>query len=227
MHDVQEKQGESGLLSAEQVEAMLGVDKSTIYRMAGDGRLAAIKIGRQWRFPAAAIHELLNGAAPAYPLPVPPLPRVRQERRDATQPVIDLAAQLLGVMMVATDMDGNPITEVANACRWFEQHGSEPGVLEACIEDWRALAAEHDWESHFQLGPHGYECARALIRDGNHLVGMVLAGGVAPGTSGDPSDGFYHLDEAGRRAVLDALPRVAATISRVSPRPSPQRRSAS
>jgi excisionase family DNA binding protein len=49
----------SGMLTAQQVQDLLEVDASTVYRMAGDGRLPAVRIGRQWRFPAEAIERLL------------------------------------------------------------------------------------------------------------------------------------------------------------------------
>jgi excisionase family DNA binding protein len=35
------------MLTAQQVQDLLDVDASTIYRMAGDGRLPAVRIGRQ------------------------------------------------------------------------------------------------------------------------------------------------------------------------------------
>ena len=49
-------------LSAGQVSQMLGVDRSTVYRMAESGRLPAMKIGRQWRFPAEQIAALLGAS---------------------------------------------------------------------------------------------------------------------------------------------------------------------
>ncbi|TVR26622.1 MAG: helix-turn-helix domain-containing protein [Nitriliruptor sp.] len=56
----------SGFLTTQQVQDLLDVDASTIYRMAGDGRLPAVRIGRQWRFPAADIEAMLRpgGTAP-------------------------------------------------------------------------------------------------------------------------------------------------------------------
>ncbi len=219
------------LMSAEDVEAVLGVDKSTIYRMAQDGRLPAIKVGRQWRFPAQAIQELLGGAGVSAPINPRPALATRQSGAPLSaaaaatlQPLIDLAAELLGVMMVVTDMEGNPATDVANPCAWFAERQDDPELLEECVEDWKALAGEQGFSPAFREGPHGFECARALVREGNHLVGMVLAGGIAPGDAPgdaprDVSDGLYHLTAADRAVLLAALPRVAATISRVASRP--------
>jgi excisionase family DNA binding protein len=54
----------SGFLTTQQVQDLLDVDASTIYRMAGDGRLPAVRIGRQWRFPAAEIEAMLRPGQP-------------------------------------------------------------------------------------------------------------------------------------------------------------------
>jgi len=226
MHDMQERHLGSDLLSAERVEALLGVDKSTVYRMASDGRLPAIKVGRQWRFPAGPIHNLLEGAG-IVPLgdgaPGEKVPGLHNSGSILIQPIVDLAADLLGVMMVATDMEGLPLTDVANPCPWFVARTDDPATLEHCIEDWRILAHEIDLEPRLTVGSHGFECARAFIRDGNRLVGMVLAGGIVP-QGADRTD-LYHLDDEARQTLLSALPRVATTISRVVSRPSNSTRS--
>ena len=223
---MQERQAPSDLLSADQVEAMLGVDKSTVYRMAADGRLSAIKVGRQWRFPASPIRDLLDGAGivPAESSALPSgVVGIQRPGPDVVQPIVDLAANLLGVMMVATDMDGRPITDVANPCPWFAARADDPTTLEHCVEDWRILAHEIDFEPRLTVGSHGFECARAFIRDGNRLVGMVLAGGILP--AGTDSPDLYQLDEHARATLLAALPRVATTISRVVSGPTnPTRR---
>ena len=58
----------SDLLTAKQVQNTLHVDATTIYRMAADGRLPAVKVGRQWRFPAEGVQALLaSGAVPTTP----------------------------------------------------------------------------------------------------------------------------------------------------------------
>ncbi len=220
------------LMTAEDLESLLGVDKSTVYRMAQDGRLPAIKVGRQWRFPAEPIRAMLNTGATAPGPSAESVSRTRGGLRsdDAStlQPVVDLVAELLGVMMVVTDMEGNPATDVANPCPWFAERQDDPEVLEDCVNDWRAFANEQAFAPAFRQGPHGFECARALIREGNQLVGMVLAGGVAPGdwepdAVRDVTDGLYHLTASDRAVLLSALPRIAATISRVARQPDTAR----
>jgi excisionase family DNA binding protein len=195
------------LLTARQVQQRLHVDATTIYRMASDGRLPAVKVGRQWRFPADGVEALVAGtAAPSHAEPrLDPAP---------LQAVLDVSAPMLGVMMVATDMQGRPISEVANPCPWFVEHAEDEQTVAACTQEWRAMADDLDFTPHFQQAALGFECARVFIRSGSELVGQVLAGGVAP--EGDDTEGLHHLDAQQRQAVLDALPRVSAALSRAS-----------
>jgi excisionase family DNA binding protein len=211
------------LLSARQVQLMLDVDRSTVYRMADDGRLPAIKVGRQWRFPADRIRGLLEvglGSLDDAPPPAPSVCVVRSESgpsAEVADAAVRVAADLLGVMMVVTDMDGHPVTEVSNPCPWFAERMDDPALLDTCVAEWRELADGVDLQPHFAVGAHGFECARAFVRSGSHLVGMVLAGGVAPPGSSQP--GLYQLDGDGRRRVLAALPKVAAVLSQRPDRP--------
>jgi len=195
------------LLTARQVQTMFGVDRSTVYRMAEDGRLPAIKFGRQWRFRPDEIERFLvasPGTATLNSAP-PSLPA-------SAATVVEVAADLLGVMMVAADMHGRPLTGVANPSRWFAARADDPASLADCVAEWKVLADEPDFEPQFLTGQLGFQCARAYIRSGASLVGMVLAGGVAP--PGSDSDELYHLDAAQRSLVLAALPKVAAALSR-------------
>jgi excisionase family DNA binding protein len=206
------------LFTAYQVRQLLDVDKSTVYRMAADGRLRAIKVGRQWRFPAADVHHLLqHGTAPAGSTPPPAAADAPALEGGAAQILIEAFAESLGVMMVVTDMQGRPVTDVANPCPWFSERLDDPALLNACTAEWRDLAGGLDFEPTFRDGELGFECARAFIRSGPALVGMVLAGGVAP----EDRPGLYHLDEQQRAHVLRALPKVAAAFSRLAGHPDP------
>lgn len=158
-------------LTARDVQELIRVDRSTIYRMAESGRLPAIKIGRQWRFPSDAIHEWLgstpNGDAGALP-------------RSSTQDVADLFAELYGVMVIVTDIAGNPLTSVSNPCGYFSAVSGEASALERCITEWKALGDQYDFEPRLRPSHLGFLCTRAFIRVGNELAGMVISGGIAP-----------------------------------------------
>jgi excisionase family DNA binding protein len=200
----------TALLTAVQVGDLLGIDQSTVYRMAADGRLPAVKVGRQWRFPAGVVQDLLGcsreGPSSAAAGSRGDLPDV-----GAAVAATTIAADLLGVMMVVTDMQGRPLTPVANPCPLVARLADDDDAILACANEWRALADELDLQPHFRPGALGFECARAHIRTGDRLVGMVLAGGLAPAGDDDPD--LYHLDAQARAAVLTALPRVAAALS--------------
>ena len=43
------------LPTTKQLQDLLKIDRTTIYRMLGDGRLAGVKVGNQWRFPKEEI----------------------------------------------------------------------------------------------------------------------------------------------------------------------------
>ena len=199
------------LVGAERIQDLLGVDRSTVYRMAGDGRLPAVKVGRQWRFPLEAVEERLH-LDPAHE----PHPEAALHLDPAVvEPLLELVAECLGVMMVVADMRGNALTATVNPCPWLLDHRDDPTVLEACTEHRRELAEELDFAPRFSRNRLGYECARAFIRSGSALVGMVVAGGLAPGTPEDPT-GLHELDEPGRDRVLARLPDLAAALSRLA-----------
>lgn len=204
----------AAMLTAQQVQDLLDIDASTVYRMAQDGRLAAIRIGRQWRFPAEAIERLLvpNGGVPAPNGPEPAVSAAELPVELSTA-MLDAVAHALGVMMVATDLEGRAITPIINPVPALARHADDPTFAAECAIEWRGFAAEPHLAPRFRLGSHGFECAHSLVRRGAGLVAMVMAGGVA--TEGDDDPDLYHLDAADRRRVLDTLPRTAAVLSRL------------
>ena len=64
MQEMHEAAGEAhtrpALLTTRDVQQIIRVDKSTIYRMAETGRIPAVKVGRQWRFPEDRLQEWLQ-----------------------------------------------------------------------------------------------------------------------------------------------------------------------
>ena len=214
------------LLTARQVQDRLDIDTSTIYRMAGDGRLPAVRIGRQWRFPAAAIDALLapgdhDGAAPTTSPASPPAADGASRRLPPTATIeaaLEVVAPTLGVSLVVTDLAGRPLTPVVNPAPGIRARLEDPAFLDACGAEWRALAADTDLTTRLQPGAFGFLCARSLVRRGSALVAMVLAGGIAPEGCDDPD--LFHLDAEQREAVVEALPRLASLLSRLMSEPT-------
>lgn len=172
--------------------------------MAEDGRLPGVRVGKQWRFPADEIYGVVSAQ--------PPILNTSPLDPTVAGAIAELAGDLLGVMVIVTDMDGHPITAIANPCAWMAEHSGDPSVLNTCIGEWQGLAAGHSFEPQFHTGQYGFQCARAFVRSGRELVGMVLAGGIAT----DHQSGFYDLDDQARARVLADLPKVAAALSKTA-----------
>jgi excisionase family DNA binding protein len=209
-------------LTSQEMQELINVDRSTVYRMAEDGRLPGVKIGRQWRFPADRVREQLglapeahatNGSSPEADgrLPTGPdggpgldqllLPEVAQS-------VADLMGDLFGVMAVITDMEGRPITSVANPCGYYAAIGNQPGAVEACLQQWRLFADEPHVAPRFARTHLGFLCARTFVWVDLRPVGMIVVGGVTPPIWPPPQEEVEAIaDEVGvpHRRLLDTV----------------------
>ena len=55
-------QHENDMLSAKEVQALLGIKRTTLYKWLNEGRIkGGIQIGKCWRFKRSEIESLLNG----------------------------------------------------------------------------------------------------------------------------------------------------------------------
>jgi excisionase family DNA binding protein len=225
-------------LTTRDLQELIRVDKSTIYRMADAGRLPAVKVGRQWRFPEDAVMAWLGASAPPGGEAIHVTPGLADlVTRDLAQSVADLAADAMGVMVVITDMDGSPLTSIANPCGLVGAMAGEASVLPRCVETWRHYGTIPDLVPRFGTSEFGFLCARAFVRRGSELLGMVIAGGVATDewppdaaairsiatTFGVPEDlvaghigEVFHLTQEDRVRVLGLLPRVGVLISQMA-----------
>ncbi len=187
-------------LTSQQMQELINVDRSTVYRMAEDGRLPGVKIGRQWRFPADQVAEQLglttiNGASevdgtsdaarPDDATPTAPengpLPGLAELLiPEVAQSVADLKGELFGVMAVITDMHGQPLTAVANPCGYYASIANQPGAAEACLAEWRQFADEPHVAPRFVRTHLGFLCARTFVWVDLKPVGMIVVGGVTP-----------------------------------------------
>jgi len=226
------------LLTTRDVAALMRVDKSTVYRMAEDGRLPAVKVGRQWRFPEDRLLEWLgSGRSPAAGMTGAAGEQHVLITPEAGRALSDLLGDLLGVMVVLTDMAGRPLAEAGNPCGLFTVAHRYPGVLERCISGWREMADEPDLEPRWRDTPLGFLCARTLVRVGDRLQGMILVGGIAPArwppapeevrrlaaALGVPVEAIaphleqvHRLDPEQQERVLRMLPRLGALMSRLA-----------
>ncbi len=184
------------LLTTKEVQALLSVDRTTVYRMLKDGRLSGVKIGQQWRFPYHEIDLLLSGRtlfiSPVtdHPLPV----------RDV-QPIQDVFAELAEVGAVTTDLDGQPLTAISNSCAYCNMIRSTESGRQACSASWRELGQITEQQTDFYTCHAGLSYARARIDVTDSHPAMLVTG-------------QFHADEpnwdgkkalARRTAVLHGL----------------------
>jgi excisionase family DNA binding protein len=170
------------MLTAKDIQKLLQVDRSTIYRMAEQGRLPALKVGKQWRFPQDQVERWLNKKRPAV------TPESEVVANDlvqllplaCVQLIQDTFADTLGVMLVVTDMQGRPITEISQPAGLVSTANESARSRQACIDSWRDLATAIEMEPRFRPGYLGLLWARGLVRVGRELKGMVVAGAIAP-----------------------------------------------
>lgn len=234
------------MLTAKDIQAMLQVDRSTVYRMAESGQLPAIKVGKQWRFPVEQIDSWFRLRMTTPPVTAVPQPQAIPPERPhdlasliplaCVQVIQDSFADLLGVMLVVTDMEGNPITEASHPCGLFLTISQQPDAIQKCIQSWHDLATAIDLTPKFSLSHLGLLCARSMIRVGTELKGMVIAGciapdewppspaevedmaaefGVEPGIMTRHLHDVYHLEAEQKAEVLAFLPRIANILAHI------------
>lgn len=187
------------MLTAKDVQTILEVDRSTVYRMADTGRLPAIKVGRQWRFPADQVEQWLVAQNAAVVLDTAVAPSRHGETLadqiplDCIQIIQDTYAKALGIMIIITDMKGQPATQLSNPCGLFEALQDTPQLWEKCTAHWQEMAEGLSLKPKFMEGYLGLLCARAYIRTGAELKGMVFVGGIAPEKWPPPAPALHHL----------------------------------
>jgi len=174
------------LFTTRKMQELLQVDRSTIYRMAESGRLPAIKVGKQWRFPAAEVERWLQGSVSESP--AESAARADTAGRTFTdlvplecvQLVQDAFAEVIGAQMIVTDLDGVPITRSSNPSPLFELLSENDQEHTICSQTWAELGQTPVMAPEFVSSAGGLLCARAFVRIGNELKAMVIIFSVAP-----------------------------------------------
>jgi excisionase family DNA binding protein len=242
------------LLTTGQVQDLLQVDRTTIYRMVEDGRLPAIRVGKQWRFGKDEIERWLQERASPMATALAASPVANQAPTELTvgpsatphlseilplacvQLMQDVFAEMLGVMLVITDMQGQPITQISNPCAFFVAATQNAGGTSACTRTWQGLAESISLEPTYIASEVGLLCARGLIRLRSELKGMVILGGIAPATWPPDAEqlaaiarnlcvepavleakvnAVYRLDKAQSEKTLRFAQRIADTFSHI------------
>ena len=190
------------LLTTHQVEDLLQVDRTTVYRMLNDGRLRGVKIGRMWRFPRASVEALLNGHTQTKVVGPSsngdcPTPLCRVLPPDLIQPVQDVFAEIVGVGAVTADRQGRPCTALSNCHRFCQLiRGRESGRA-ACQASWRRLGLLPEKQTGFHTCHAGLRYARTCVDASDTQPAMFIVG-------------QFNLDEPELVEVAERVARLAA-----------------
>ena len=160
------------LLTTKEVQEILSIDRTTVYRMLKDGRLSGVKIGQQWRFPRHKIDLLLSRRAI---LPFAASTEHPLSSRDV-QPLQDVFAELAEVGAVMTDMNGHALTSISNSGRYCNMIRSTESGCRACSASWRELAYRPERQTDFFTCHAGLSYARARIDVTDAHLAMLVAG---------------------------------------------------
>ena len=163
----------SELLTSRQVQDLLQIDRTTIYRMLKDGRLSGIKVGSQWRFKRQEIEDLLSSASsfqesensPSEVLPV-----------HCVQSIQNVFAQIAEVGAVTTDRFGKPLTAISHCSEFCSLIQNSPDGKQACQQSWERLAENAAGDPKFSPCHAGLQYARGWIKIGENPTAMIVAG---------------------------------------------------
>lgn len=175
----------SEFLTTRQLQDILHVDRTTIYRMADDGRIPAVKVGSQWRFPRQSIEGWLKTQSPVgATVQDAPAPSESDLSKliplECVQRIQDTFADILGVMLVVTDLSGRTVTMPSHVCPLYALAQRSPVAQQQCRQEWAALARQPDLQPSFSQSYLGLMHTRGLVRVGSELRAMVVVSGIAP-----------------------------------------------
>src|SRR5512143_3739120 len=129
------------LLTTHQLEEILKVDRITIYRMLGDGRLQGIKVGGQWRFSRSDVDSWIRGQC--FDLQSLADGSVQQASRifpmSCIQAVQSIFADAMDIATVTTDTEGCMLTDVSNGCDFCQTILSSKEGRRRCSIFWQGL----------------------------------------------------------------------------------------
>lgn len=172
-------------LTTRQLQDILHVDRTTIYRMADDGRIPAVKVGSQWRFSRSSIEGWLKTQSPVGAT-VDEAPQSNGSDlgkllpAECVQRIQDTFADMLGVMMVVTDLHGEPVLQVSNPCGLFALAETSAAARQQCRQEWGALANQPSLQPTLLHEHLGLLYTRGLVRVGSEIKAMLVVGGIAP-----------------------------------------------
>lgn len=169
------------LLTTRQLQELLQVDRVTIYRMLGDGRLTGFKVGGQWRFSRQEIERWLEEQRAT--LEVAKLSVLTDESSSAShllplsciQAMQSVYAEALDIAAVTTEPDGTPLTEISNSCKFCSLILATEEGLRRCAASWRPQGRDRESFSSLWRCHAGLLCTSVAVKAGSEWVANVAS----------------------------------------------------
>jgi excisionase family DNA binding protein len=191
-------------LTTKQVQELLKVDRTTIYRMLKDGRLIGVKVGHQWRFPQPTVDALLSGS----------LRSTKELSLDAVgfsngfpieeiEAVQDVIAESLHVCLFTASSTGKPITRQSNSCRFCNLILTSESGKVACEEHWHHITKNQSPIKDFVTCHAGLNYVRAEIKIEGQGIGYLCAGQFYNHTT-EPAEVKSRIEQLANLHNLDS-----------------------
>lgn len=167
------------LLSTKQLQELLNIDRTTVYRMLKDGRLNGIKVGNQWRFPREEVDAILAGehfAAQESANPLKPTISIDPLPLNCIQKMQDVFAEVLEIGAITTAPDGKPLTKISNSCQFCQLILATESGNQACVASWKRLAEKNAPQTDFDVCHAGLLYARKRVNINNQFKAMFVVG---------------------------------------------------
>ncbi len=162
-------------LTSKELQELLKIDRTTVYRMLKDGRLTGVKIGDQWRFSRKEVTGLLTGAAPAEPFESSPAPVLSALPLQCVQYIQDVFADVAEVGSVTVTPAGEPLSEVSCCSRFCNLILASESGRRACVASWGQWVEEAGPQPGFATCHAGLHCTHARIQVEGRLEALLVA----------------------------------------------------
>jgi excisionase family DNA binding protein len=163
------------LLTTKQVQAILKIDRITVYRMLNDGRLKGVKVGNQWRFPQSEIDHFLGEESETEEVKETVQP-ISDFPVDCAQRIQEIFAGIIGIGALTVSLQGDPLTDVNYANPFCKLMLSNPESRQACQASWRKVAIRATGEPPFINCHAGLSYIRSVIQMDDRPAAMLISG---------------------------------------------------
>jgi excisionase family DNA binding protein len=206
------------LLTVKDVQELLKMDRTTIYRMLEDGRLSGFKVGQQWRFPKHVVECCLTNAKADMRISAQDqlTPGTQVLPIDCFEPIQDVFAAAANVGSVTTTLQGKPLTHFINSCTFCELILASPEGRKRCEASWMRLSQTTDDAPSVERCHAGLGYARGRIQVADEFVAMTFAGQFV---SSDAERAALNVNEIARECNIpeEALRKAAGELRIVEP----------